>query len=201
MPPYLQKFLRSPYSLAVLSGFLIGFSYIPFPFAFLPFCLVPLMIALSRAESWKHAFALGWVSQFLLTIIGFHWVAGTAVEFGHIPWVLSFLILVGFCCFASIHFAFAAAIWFHFTKGSKTYLSWIFFAFVFVSVETCYPMIFDWNLGYPWMASHFWISQWAEWIGFIGLSLFTVLLNVAIYFAIQFYQEQKNSVMFLLLVF
>src|SRR4051794_35394248 len=92
------------YRLPILSGILIGTSYIPFPPWTLFFCLVPLWsFYLEHPLEPKRIFIAGWISQFLLTLIGFHWIAHTAYAFGHMPWSVSLIVLLGFCTFAHLH--------------------------------------------------------------------------------------------------
>lgn len=44
----------------------------------------------------------GWLAQFLFCLIGFHWVAYTAHEFGHLSWPLALLVLLLFCAFGHL---------------------------------------------------------------------------------------------------
>src|ERR1700684_4495578 len=90
------SFLR-PLSLSILSGLLIGTSYIPFPPWAIFFCFVPLWISWMNENSWKRIFWTGWLTQFVLTLIGFNWVAYTVHEFGHMPWILAVPVLFLFC--------------------------------------------------------------------------------------------------------
>src|SRR5690606_23598088 len=93
-----------------LSGFLVGTSYIPFPPWALLFCYIPLWLTVTRdSETPWQAFKQAWVTQFVLTLIGFHWIAYTAHEFGDIPWILSFIALLLFCIFMHIYIALSAA--------------------------------------------------------------------------------------------
>src|SRR5665213_2951249 len=86
--------------LPILSGFFIGTSYIPLPpWAYL-FAFVPLWIFWLKEPSLIRVFIGGWVTQFVLTLLGFSWVAHTIHEFGHMPWPVAILGLIGFCSFA-----------------------------------------------------------------------------------------------------
>ncbi len=165
------------HELAILSGILIGCSYIPFPPAFLLFCLLPYGLATVRAKSAKHAFWCGWITQFLLTMIGFHWVAFTAHEFGNLPWLISVPVLLAFSSFSSLHYAIASWIWFKTAKRNTRPISILYFAILFSLLENIFPMIFPWNLGYPWTASSLPIKQTMEWFGAEGLSTYTILFN------------------------
>ena len=90
--------------LAILSGVFIGTSYIPFTAYALFFCMVPLWsIWLFQSLSPIKVFFYGWITQFVLALIGFHWVYHTAVEFGHLHPILALLILFLFCATQNLH--------------------------------------------------------------------------------------------------
>jgi apolipoprotein N-acyltransferase len=165
--------------LPILAGILIGTSYIPFPPWALFFCLSPLFIFWSRVECGRRAFWGGWVTQFLLNLIGFHWIAYTAVEFGHFPIWGGVLSLIGFCAIAHMHYPLAGWISFHLSCRLGLPLGARFFAMalVFALCETVVPMIFPWHLGYPWLYAGLPGAQVADVIGFEGLNVITILVN------------------------
>jgi apolipoprotein N-acyltransferase len=74
----------------LLSGLLIGTSYIPFNGWALLFCYSPLWLGASSlidsSEStqklYRQIFAMGWIAQFVLTLIGFNWIFYVSSEFG-----------------------------------------------------------------------------------------------------------------------
>jgi apolipoprotein N-acyltransferase len=174
----IQNFLRT-YLLAIVTGLLIGTSYIPFqPWAIF-FGLVPLFLFWSKTNSLKEAFIAGWVSQFVLTLIGFHWVAYTAIEFGHFPVWGGVLTLIGFASIAHLHYAFGGLLAVYLTRKLKIKKAWFFVvaALCFAACETQYPMIFPWHLGYPWLWAKFPGAQFADVIGFEGLNLVTIAVN------------------------
>lgn len=174
------------YGLAIATGILIGTSYIPFqPWAIF-FGLVPLFLFWSKTTSPKQAFIAGWVSQFILTLIGFHWVAYTAIEFGHFPVWAGLLTLVGFASVAHLHYAFAGLIAVYLSNRFQIKKSWFFgfAALAFALCEERYPMIFPWHLGYPWLWAQFPGAQFADVIGFQGLNIVTIAVNALIASAI-----------------
>ena len=87
----------------LLSGILVGTSYPPFLSWAVTFCWVPLWYSLITEEDLKRVFWKGWVTQFVLSMIGFHWVAHTAHAFGNLPWAVSILALLMFCAFMHLH--------------------------------------------------------------------------------------------------
>ncbi|MEO0337444.1 MAG: apolipoprotein N-acyltransferase, partial [Pseudomonadota bacterium] len=184
----------SDYKLAFLSGLFIGTTYIPFPPWASVFCFVPLWIFwLNNSQSVKKIWWSGWIVQFVLTIIGFNWVAHTLTEFGHLPWPVSILCLFGFASFASLHIPLGGVIWFFLNKRLKlnTFGKLLALPLCVAFVERFYPMIFDWHFGYTW----YWVE--APWIqtgevwGFRFLSVLTIFFNLA--FLLPFLENEKSK--------
>lgn len=175
----------SAYRLPIVSGLLIGTSYIPFPPWAIFFCMIPLWRFWDTTDSWKTALVGGFVTQFVLNLIGFHWIEETAREFGHIPLPLSLFVLLGFACIAHLYFAVTGAIVvgldkkLHFTTAQRIGLYITVFAFF----EMAFPTIFPWHLGYTWLWAEFPAMQLADIIGFQGLNILTLLLNGLLYLA------------------
>lgn len=164
----------------LLSGILIGTSYIPFPPWALLFCYAPLLLWLDEdVSSRKQAFLGGWITQFVLSLIGFHWIAHTAREFGGFPWPLAGLTLILFAAFIHLHIPLAALAVFEVKKRFKISGAPLLFsaALIFALVERLWPMIFPWHMGYTLLWARLPIFQWADVIGFAGLSTLIFLLN------------------------
>jgi apolipoprotein N-acyltransferase len=169
------------YLLPVFSGILAGTSYIPFPPWGLFFCFVPLWLFWLRETSWKKILLGGWIAQFVLTLIGFHWVAHTAHEFGHLPWAVSVLILLLFCSLAHLYVPFAGLAWV-LCRSRGNLPRWACLGLlpaITALFEYAWPMIFPWNFGYAWLWGRLPAFQLAEYVGFAGLSAVTLFLNLA----------------------
>lgn len=161
----------------VLTGVLVGTSYIPLPPWALVFCLAPLWYFWAQSPSLKHVFWSGWIAQFVLTLIGFHWIAHTVVEFGHLPWPVGILALLAYAAFSNLHFPLAglvASLLIRKTPKSGSFV--LLVACLTAIFERWNPSIFPWNMGYPWLWANLPIFQLAEVVGFYGLSFFTMLL-------------------------
>lgn len=167
------------YSLPILSGFLIGTSYIPFPPWALFFCIVPLWIFWKSENSYRKIFLGGWLTQFVLNGIGFHWIAYTTVEFGRMPWPAGIAVLLLFCIFAHLYYPVAGVLWKFISKKLQmsSMASMLLLPFVFILCERVYPFIFYWHFGYPWLWARLPGFQLAEWIGFFGLNLISLIIN------------------------
>jgi apolipoprotein N-acyltransferase len=176
------------FRLPLLSGFLIGTSYIPFPPWAALFGLVPLWYFWWQNPRPRVAFWGGCVTSFVFTLIGFHWVAHTFHEFGHIPWILSLLILLLFCFLGHLHFALAGCLWAAIigsrrARGSERYIL-LLLPVLTILCEHYYPMIFAWNFGYTWLYSRVPLFHTAELIGFSGLSAWVIFTNLAFFVAL-----------------
>jgi len=191
-----KEFLKA-YKLPILSGFLIGTTYIPFPPWASLFCLVPLWIFwMQNQDSLKKIFLGSWITQFLLTLIGFNWVGHTLHEFGPLPWALALLGLLGFCTFANLHFALAGIVWqqavTRFRLSPRASL--LLLPLSVAVLERTFPMIFDWHFGYTW----YWVEapmiQTAEIWGFRFLSAYTIFFNLIVFYAVAGRQKVYKKI-------
>lgn len=174
--------MKLPYLQSIVTGILIGTSYIPFPPWAIFFCFVPLWNSWLTEKSAKRVFISGWISQFVLTLIGFNWVAYTVHEFGHLPWPAAILCLLAFCSFAHLHIPLAGLAWHYFGRFFKLNEKEKIWALpLFLSLgERLFPMIFDWHFGYTWLWARFPAYQLADTVGFLGLSTIGLVFNAFI---------------------
>ncbi len=163
----------------------MGTSYIPFPPWAVFFCYLPLWVYWVHQPSPKKVFLSGWVTQFVLSLIGFNWVAYTALEFGHIPIPLNFAVLLLFAALAHLHIPIAGLIWAYLHKLFRLPLavSVALLPALFSLGEMFFPMIFDWHLGYTWLWAGWPAFHFADIIGFVGLSAITLLVNASFLWA------------------
>jgi apolipoprotein N-acyltransferase len=177
---YFNKF-----SLPILTGILIGTSFIPFPPWASFFAFVPLWIFLLKQDSAKKVFWGAWISSFILTLIGFNWIAHTVREFGHMPWSVSIGALIAFCGFANLDVPLAALAWFWLKKPLKLegFQSLTLLALLTALSERYFPTIFTWNYGFTFYWVDLPMAQVAELIGFQGLSALVILANLLAYYA------------------
>ena len=186
------------FSLALISGILIGTSYVPFPAWAIAFCYIPLWWAVIKADeqklSLKFIFLLGWITQFVLTMIGFNWLYFTASEFGELPPVLSALTLLLFSAAMHIYIplALVAGIWLKRRfKLPASYRIWIFCC-MHIFLERAWPGIFEWNLGYTLLWMKWPVYQWSDTFGFWGLSALIFLVNAGLYFVILQIKQNRT---------
>lgn len=185
--------LKPPYLHAILSGILVGTSYIPFPPWALFFMYVPLWFVLMSENSWRRVFWTSWTTQFVLTLIGFNWVSYTVYEFGHIPIPLNFGVLMIFAAFAHLHIPLAALAWFFFNRHFNLKTGWrIALLPVFFSIgERIFPMIFQWHHGYTWLWGGFPAFQLGDIMGFYGFSTLNFVFNALFLLALIRYRTSR----------
>lgn len=180
---HIRSFIKT-YHLAILSGLFIGTSYIPFQPWALAFALVPLFLLTTRLTSFKQIAIAGWITQFTLTLIGFHWIAVVSIEYGHLPSWAGALVTLLFATFMHIYYPLAllAAMWISRRFQLSRTCSIALIALLLALFELMWPGIFPWNLGYPLLWAKLGLAQWADVVGFAGLSALVMLLNAFVAF-------------------
>ena len=182
-----------PWLLPILSGILIGTSYIPFPPWASLFCFVPLWLFWSRQTRLKDVILGGMITAFVFTLIGFNWVTYLLHEFAHLDWPVAVIGMLIYALIAHLYVPLAGLLWF---LGRRKFnwserLSLWLMAIITILCEAYSFTLFDWNFGYSWYGANIPIYHWAEIIGFSGLSAATLLCNLPLYFAWQ--QRRKNT--------
>ena len=171
--------------LPVLSGIFIGTSYIPFPPWAALFCFVPLWLFWDRQKKLSAVLLGGFITTFVYTLIGFNWVTYTLHEFAQVNWFLAGIGMILFALFGHLFVPVAGLLWFLGRKKCQ-WPQWLSFAQMAVLTALCefnLPMLFKWNFGYSWYGANIPLYQWAEFVGFTGLSMLTILLNLPILMA------------------
>lgn len=191
----IRQFFKQ-YRWALLSGVLMGTSYIPLPPWALFFCWVPVWLDVLSTPSLKKVFIKGWVSQCVLTLIGFHWIAYTAHEFGYFPWPLAILTLLLFATAMHLYIPLAMLLgrWLMNQRGLSRGQTLVLFACFHVVGEYFWPAIFPWNLGYPLFYAGLSIAQLADVVGVLGLSFLVHLLNAEIAWLIDGRDKKKAGI-------
>lgn len=203
------KQIPRPFLLAILSGILVGTSYIPFPGWALFFCYSPLWIATLelnlKNSSFKKIFFAGWLTQFILTLIGFNWIYYVSSEFGQLPWFLSLSALLLFASAMHIYIPLSLVFssWvIRRQKISSRLIQLGIFAFSLSFFERLWPSIFEWNLAYSLLWMKVPLFQLADVIGFWGLSTVILLTQAVLTFCflIRKTEKQKSILFFVTLI-
>jgi apolipoprotein N-acyltransferase len=122
-------------------------------------------------------------------------VAYTAHEFGHLSWPLALLVLLLFCALGHLYLVLAGLAFallrdrLGLSRAAQLALLPCVTALCWQSV----PMIFPWNLGYPWLWARLPAFQLAEFVGFEGLSVLTLFLNLALLLAWEHRKDRKGA--------
>jgi len=187
--------LFKPWLLPILSGVFVGTSYIPFPPWASLFCFVPLWLFWSRQDSLKNVFIGGLVTAFVFTLIGFNWITYTLHEFAHLDWPAAFIGMLFYALIAHLYVPLAGVLWFwgRWAFNWSGGLSVGLMAVIPVLCEAYSLTLFDWNFGYSWYGANIPVYQWAEVIGFSGLSAATLLCNLPLYYAWQWRKETAGK--------
>lgn len=171
----------------------MGTSYPPFPSWAVTFCWVPLWFFCLQQDSLKKAFWGGWWTQFVLSLIGFHWVAYTSYAFGGLPIVVSGLALFLFASLVHLHIP--LSVWLiNKVRGNQIWTvptTFLAYALTMALAERVWPMIFPWHLGYSFLYSRLEIYNLAEFIGFSGLSSLLFGLNALMATGLWFWKQHK----------
>lgn len=169
------------YALPILTGFVMGTTYIPFPPWATAFYLVPLWIFwIKNANSPRRIFWGTWLTQFIFSLIGFHWVAHTVKEFGGFPMPVAIIILLLYCSAIHLYYPLAGLLWCYAQKRVPQFCSWLLLPLSLSLAELMFPNLFFWHFGYSWLWAQLPGAQAAEWIGFYGLNLFILFINLCV---------------------
>ncbi|MEQ1738902.1 MAG: apolipoprotein N-acyltransferase [Methyloglobulus sp.] len=184
--------------LPILSGIFIGTSYIPFPPWASLFGFVPLWLFWHQQTQLKNVFLGGVITAFVFTLIGFNWVTYTLHEFAHLPWVFAGVGMLVYGLIGHLFVAVAGMLWFwgrqkfHWSERLSLWMM----ALITILCEANSVTVFDWNFGYTWYGANIPVYQWAEFIGFSGLSAVTLLCNLPLYLAWQKRKQRSGKVIF-----
>ena len=194
------KQIPRPLFWAALSGILVGTSYIPFPGWALFFCYIPLWLSILHLQknqaSLIKIFFAGWITQFILTLIGFNWIYYVSAEFGHLPWEMSLSALLLFASAMHIYIPLSLTFscWILRRRNiSDTSIQIIIFALSQALLERVWPSIFEWNLGYALLWMRFPLFQWADTVGFWGLSTWILLIQAILCIGIMAWKKNERT--------
>ena len=178
---------------------MIGTSYVPFfPWAIL-WGWVPLWRQAALETSLRRVFWQGWCAQFILTLIGFHWVAYVSHEFGAMPWAIAIFLVLVFASLVHLYIPLTLTI----AKFIQLKLSlskgqfYLLTAGLLALGEIYWPSLFQWHMGYTflWLQNPIsqGVAQWSDTVGFQGLSFMLLVVNAAFAGALDLQDENKLS--------
>ena len=179
--------------LATLSGLFLAFSWPKigmFPLIF--FAFIPLLILENKADKGKQVFWNSFLAFFIFNAITTYWVY-YATLFGAIA---------AFIVNATLM---STAFWlFHKIKSVTTKrLGYLTFIVMWISMEYLH---LNWDLSWPWLtlgnvfSNAPYVVQWYEFTGFLGGSLWILLLNLLL-FRVYNKEDKKKVILLPILIF
>lgn len=103
--------------------------------------LVPLIVAL-RGQRPRRGLALGWVSGFTMTLLGFYWLVGMLEVFSGFPTALCVLFAALLAAYQGGRIALLG--WLVARAELKRWPAWLAFAVAFPASELVFPLLFPW---------------------------------------------------------
>jgi len=144
--------------------------------------LVPLLVAVAEAPSWRRAFALGLAAGLTYFFIAIHWVSHAMTAFGGLPLGVAILALSALVAFMALHWALAAVIIRTLHAGLGWPL-WLAAPPAWTATELLRNYLitgFPWgNLGYTQVRT-LPVAQLAALLGVYGVAFLVVLVNAAL---------------------
>ena len=178
---FYKELLENKIILAVLSGLLIFLSFPKYGFGLIAWVsFIPLFFALRKVTSLRQGLVLG----FLTGIVGYigiiYWITYVVVNYGYLPIFLGVILMLLLSCYLSIYTAlFAAGIIFF--RGKILFLLapalWVFLEYCKSNLLTGFPWE---NLGYS-QYLNFYLIQFADVSGVLGLSFLIVMVNASLF--------------------
>lgn len=134
-------------TLAVISGVLFAWSFPNVAAGWLMFiALLPLFVVLARAESFKGAFALGWLSQTIAWLLMVPWVIRVMSHYGGLPYITGVVIFVAMCAYLGMYGGLFALL-FHGIAPRTSFRRWLLIPLAWAVVEYTRTYLFS---GFPW---------------------------------------------------
>jgi len=170
------------WSLAALSGFLLFLSFPKFGAGLVSWmALVPLLIAIDSASSFRQSLFLGFITGIIGYIGIIYWITYVIVNYGFQPVYVGIMLMLLLACYLSFYVSLFAGCVFYFHNTVSLYLSapvsWVCFEYLKSVNFTGFPWE---NLGYA-QHSNIYFIQAADIFGVFGLSFLIVLVNVAVF--------------------
>lgn len=145
--------------------------------------LVPLLVAVDRAPSWRSAALYGWIAGLFANTGGFYWITELMTRHAAMPWVLGALALLLLAAYQAVVFLLFAVVVrrIRVVPGARAPLPMVLLApVVMVAFELLVPFIFPWYLAVvqAWVAP---VVQIAELTGPLGVTAVIAAVNGGLY--------------------
>ncbi len=159
-------------------------------------CLVPLLLSVAVAPSYRQAFGRGLAAGILFYLLQIYWIVPVLMNYGHLPWYLAVPALLLLAGYMGLYLG-VFCVGFRRLMERGPGLSCLFgAAALWVGLDWLRSWLFS---GFPWMdlGYGFWASprliQAADLFGHYGYTFFVVLVNVALYQVLAFRSMPRRS--------
>ena len=145
--------------------------------------LVPLIAVILRTTPWR-AFGWGAWLGFVTNLGGFYWLSNLLKDFGHLDWWLAWLICLALVGYQGLVFAIWSGLVAYIHTRIPSIPAWAVLLPTFIAVEFLFPLLFPWFLGnsqYRFLPA----IQIADVFGIWAISLFVLLINTLLYYAVS----------------
>jgi len=194
--PVLTQNGRQPWILSTLTGILLVLIFPRMDLDFLAwFSLVPLFF-LIQDQPLARVTWFGFWTGMVFYFLGLLWVTNTIVNFGNLPVVVSYLVLMLLAAYLSLYLALFCYLVKKWSLGNPLSFLWlapvIWTALEYLrSTHSAYG--FSWlGLGYS-QAGNLPVIQAAEITGVYGISTLIVFVNASLYFILHAFVGQNNN--------
>jgi apolipoprotein N-acyltransferase len=133
--------------LAIASGVLFALSFPDYTIGWLAFvALLPLLLAITRAQNSWEAFFLGWTSQAVAWLVMVPWVVRVMSHYGGLPYAVGVLLFVAMSLYLGLYGGLFAALVKRLRLG-LAFLPWLLVPLAWAAVEYARTFLFS---GFPW---------------------------------------------------
>ncbi|MFZ9596261.1 MAG: apolipoprotein N-acyltransferase [Bdellovibrionia bacterium] len=182
-----------PHPLTLLSSLLLVICFPPWNlWPCIWVCLIPWFWVLKNAPHQKAALREGFWLGYGMTLGGFYWVAYALQEYGNLPWPISVLGLLLFCCVGQLQFVGISGVLFHRLRApnSPLHLS-LGLAFFYTGLDWVLPKIFADTLGHCFYQAPY-FRQLADLTTAYGLTFLAFFMNLTLFeWAMRLTQKRK----------
>lgn len=175
--------------LAVGSGLLFNLTLPTYNMSMLSWvACVPLLLAIRYSKSLTYSFFLGWISGFTIYMFGVWWLTIALTNYAKASFFLAIINLIIF----SLYHGLIYGLWSFLIKLSLRYglIELVFIPLSYTLILYFFPVVYPFSLSVG-LASSNYFSQLADLIGFNGLNVTLIIVNVLIYWIVLFLLKRK----------
>jgi apolipoprotein N-acyltransferase len=171
---------------ALLSGVLVASLWLPpqRPWA-VAIAFVPLIASWLRAQRYTEVLLGGFLCQWIISAIAFSWIAPSVRAYHDLSLPAAIACWLLAAAVTNLHIPMIGLAWWHIRRryALSAYSASALLAAMWVGLSQLYPTFVPFDYGYPWLWSELPVLHLADWVGFRGLAVITLLVNALLAFA------------------